>query len=120
MFARYRAMAMNATHIAGHPTDNLLATREPAPVGEAFEHADGSIALYLDALPVSGRMLLVPIDDLRARPVRRGAAAGLDTARLRALELAAKRLLDERTESGALEMDAGEVAARAALARLLP
>lgn len=76
MFARFRAMAVNATHVAGHPDDNLLATREPAPVGEAFEHADGSIAIYLDALPVSGRLLLVPVDDLRARPVRRGAVAG--------------------------------------------
>lgn len=117
MFARFKVLAVGVSHVSGHVDDTLSARREPAPVGEAFEHADGSIAVYLDALPVSGRMLLQPVDDLRAKPVRRGAIGGTDVARLRALELAAKRLLELRDDA---PMSGEESAARDALERLLP
>lgn len=78
MFARFGVYAERA------PTPQMrdLPSREgaePDPsrirprIGSAFEHTDSSIAVYLDALPVTGRLLLVPEDDLRAKPVRRGA-----------------------------------------------
>lgn len=57
-FARYAIMAK---------VDNgLQERREPVRVGSGFEHVDGTIAVYLDALPVSGQLLLVPEIDLRA------------------------------------------------------
>ncbi len=118
MFARFTVLAVATTHAAGHPDDFPNLPREPAPVGHAFEHADGSIAIYLDALPVSGRMLLQPVDDLRSKPVRRGAIGGTDTARLRALEVAAQRVYDEREPN--TPMSAEERSARETLSRLLP
>jgi len=73
MFGRFTVMAKSHDHVIEHPDDEVTRSpREPTPVGTAFEHADGSIAVYLDALPVSGRLLLVPVDDERAKPVRRG------------------------------------------------
>lgn len=66
MFLRFAVYAERAPHAS--PVQEAETDDGPDPsrirprIGTAFEHSDGAVAVYLDALPVTGRLLLVPED----------------------------------------------------------
>lgn len=76
----YTRFAVYAERLPHQPVEGTVvavglmpeALRERPRIGSAFEHSNGDIAIYLDALPVTGRLLLVPEADQRAKPARRG------------------------------------------------